>query len=73
MEIGFFMIGVSRLLQVFAKCLLKIGLGTGSFSSLLNSFLREKRLSPRRASAAGGSLLHLSPRRTRVCLIPLLS
>src|SRR5580700_11833870 len=33
---------------------------------------REKRLSPRRASAAGGSLLPLSPRRTQVRLKPLL-
>ena len=35
-------------------------------------FLREKRLSPRRASAVGGSLLPLSPRRTQVRLRPLL-
>ena len=34
--------------------------------------LGEKRLSPRRGSAAGGSLLPLSPRRTQVRLIPLL-
>jgi len=36
------------------------------------SVIREKRLSPRRASAAGGSLLPLSPRRTQVRLTPLL-
>jgi hypothetical protein len=35
--------------------------------------LWEKRLSPRRASAAGGSLLPLSPRRTQVRLRPLLN
>jgi hypothetical protein len=46
MEIGFFMIGVSGLVQVLAKCLLKIGLGTGSFSSLLNSFSGRKDFLP---------------------------
>ena len=35
-------------------------------------YLGEKRLSPRRASTAGGSLLPLSPRRTPVRLKPLL-
>jgi len=37
------------------------------------TFSGEKRLSPRRASAADGSLLPLSPRRTQVRLRPLLN
>jgi hypothetical protein len=47
MEIGgFFMIGVSRLVQVLAKCLLKIGPATGSFSSSPDSFLGRKDFLP---------------------------
>jgi len=47
-------------------------IATGSFSSSRNCFPRRKDFLPARASAAGGSLLPLSPRRTQARLRPLL-